>query len=137
MGLTYEGREQYLYTLTNYEKAGWENNKVVFYFCGTHPREAIAYTTCPHIMENLLLNEQSESFSDFNVTNGLLNKITFIILPIFNVDGFYHNHKYNSNIDALKEAMDSSTLASEEITEIWQRFYHSKMQRKSMAPNSI
>mmetsp|Transcript_17011 Transcript_17011/g.36655 ORF Transcript_17011/g.36655 Transcript_17011/m.36655 type:complete len:398 (-) Transcript_17011:929-2122(-) len=136
-GKTYQERDQVLYKLTNYDKAGWENNRVVVYICGTHPREAVATMTCPYIMENLLLNEQDESSSDFNLANGLLNEITFIIIPILNLDGFYFCHEFDEDILLLKEALDKGTLGSTENMVLWQRYRKSKMWRKTMKPNNV
>ena len=99
--------------LTNYDKVGWEEIKVVLYSCGMHPRKQVALMTCPYIIENLLLNEQASSES--NLKDGLLNEITFVINPIFNIDGFHFNYKYNSDIHPLKEAIDSGTLATDKI----------------------
>jgi hypothetical protein len=137
IGKTYEGRDHTIYKLTNYKKSGWESNKVVFYWCGTHPREAMADMGCPYLMENLLLKEQNGSSSDFELMNGLLNEVTFIILPVLNLDGLHYNNKYNSDIFVLKEALDNGTLDTPEMEEIWQRYYDTKMHRKTMAPNTV
>lgn len=100
-GKTYEGRDHTIYKLTNYKKPGWESNKVVFYWCGTHPREATADMGCPNLMKNLLLKAQNGSTSDFKLKNGLLNEVTFVILPVLNLDGLHYNNKYNNNSDYL------------------------------------
>ena len=137
MGKTYEDRDQIMHMLTNYDKVGWQNNKKVFYFCATHPREAVALMSCPYIMENLLNTERGSSNSNFDLPNGLLNEITFILLPMLNVDGVYYVHKYNEDIFALKQAMDNGTLDSSENQVIWDRYYNSKMWRKTMKPNTV
>jgi murein tripeptide amidase MpaA len=137
IGKTYQGRDHTIYKLTNYKKSGWESNKVVFYWCGTHPREAMAVMGCPYLMENLLLKELNGSSSDFDLMNGLLNEVTFIILPVLNLDGLHYNNKYNSDIFVLKEALDNGTLDTPEMEEIWWRYYLAKMQRKNMAPNTV
>ena len=77
--------------LTNYDKVGWEEIKVVLYSCGMHPKKQVA------------------------LKDGLLNEITFVFNQIFNIDEFHFNCKYDSGIHLPKEAIDSSTLATDEI----------------------
>jgi len=136
MGKTYEGRDQTMYTITNYANPNWGSNKVVFYYCGTHPRELIATMTCPWIIEQLLEEEKVGS-SNSLFSNGLLNEVTVVILPYLNVDGAYHTHKYNNDIFVLKQALDDGLLDNDENTKLWYKYANARMWRKTMQRNEI
>eukprot|EP00584_Thalassiosira_punctigera_P011001 CAMPEP_0172546602 /NCGR_PEP_ID=MMETSP1067-20121228/16335_1 /TAXON_ID=265564 ORGANISM="Thalassiosira punctigera, Strain Tpunct2005C2" /NCGR_SAMPLE_ID=MMETSP1067 /ASSEMBLY_ACC=CAM_ASM_000444 /LENGTH=143 /DNA_ID=CAMNT_0013333565 /DNA_START=1 /DNA_END=429 /DNA_ORIENTATION=+ len=88
-------------------------------------------------MENLLSNERDSLDSQFDLPAGLLSHVTFIILPMLNVDGVHYVYKYSEDVLALKQAMDDGTLEESENLEIWKRYYKSMMWRKTMKPNTI
>jgi carboxypeptidase A1 len=60
------------------------NNPIFYIHCGIHAREWITPTTCVYIVEQLL-----------TVENDLLDYFEWIIVPIFNIDGYDFSHTSN------------------------------------------
>ncbi|XP_073228483.1 carboxypeptidase B-like [Porites lutea] len=63
-------------------KISIDDNKPVFFIqCGIHAREWISPATCMYIIDQMI----QKSSSDASV---MLNKMSFVILPVFNPDGY-------------------------------------------------
>jgi len=64
---------------------GADNSKdLVYIHCGIHAREWITVTTCAWIIDNLLNQDPDRAT--------LLSRYQYIVVPVFNVDGYQYSH---------------------------------------------
>lgn len=58
---------------------------LVFINCGIHAREWVSPATCMYIIDQL-----TSRYSDDITVQQVLNKVDFVIMPVFNVDGYVY-----------------------------------------------
>jgi len=83
---------------------------VVFYFCGEHAREWLPVMFCVFMAENLATGYTSNP----RVT-ALLNRYTFHILPIMNVDGYMFSMSGNNMWRKNRQANQGSTCIGTDL----------------------
>ncbi|KAJ7370290.1 corticosteroid- binding protein [Desmophyllum pertusum] len=72
-------------------KGKYHYNKPVFFIeCGIHAREWISPATCMYIID-----EMTQKYGNDPSVRALLDKMDFIILPVFNVDGYEYTWTNN------------------------------------------
>ncbi|XP_053565977.1 carboxypeptidase B [Bombina bombina] len=81
IGNTYEGRGMYVLKIGNPTA-----KRAIFVDCGIHAREWISPAYC-----QWLVKELTSGYSKDYRTKELLKKITFYILPVFNIDGYVYS----------------------------------------------
>lgn len=92
LGRSHEGREMRAIQI----KGKYRYNKPVFFIeCGIHAREWVSPATCMYIIDQI-----TQKYGRDSSVTALLDKMDFIILPVFNVDGYAYtwinprNRKY-------------------------------------------
>lgn len=86
LGRSYEGREQLAIKL----KSGNVTKPLFFFNCGIHAREWISPATCMYMIRQILATRRTNSDVRF-----MLDKYEWVILPVFNVDGYEYTHTNN------------------------------------------
>eukprot|EP00794_Sanderia_malayensis_P000621 gene621-1286_t len=86
MGKSFENRN--MYALKIQSQKGATNKKTVFMNCGIHAREWISPATCMYMIKQFV-----EKYSQGNAEiRALVQKYDWVILPVFNVDGYVYTH---------------------------------------------
>ncbi|XP_068714992.1 carboxypeptidase B-like [Montipora foliosa] len=86
LGKSYENRDQLAIKIKSSD-----NTQGVFFFnCGIHAREWISPATCMYMIRKMLETRNSDS-----VVRDMLATYEWIILPVFNVDGYEYTHTRN------------------------------------------
>lgn len=86
-GKSYEGRTIHAIKISSNPGAG---RKVFFFNCGIHAREWITPATCMNIINQML----SKYGTDASV-KAMVDKLDWVIMPVFNVDGYEFTHTGN------------------------------------------
>jgi len=86
IGTSYENRD--MYALKIQSQKGASNKKTVFMNCGIHAREWISPATCMYMIKQFV---EKYSKGDAEIT-AVVQKYDWIILPVFNVDGYEFTH---------------------------------------------
>lgn len=86
IGTSFQSRKMYAMKIQS--QKGSSNKKTIFMDCGIHAREWISPATCMYMLKQLV---DKYSSKDPEVT-ALVQKYDWIILPVFNVDGFEYTH---------------------------------------------
>lgn len=71
-------------------KSGSGNKPLFFFNCGIHAREWISPATCMYMIRQMLATRKTNSDVKF-----MLDNYEWIILPVFNVDGYEYTHTNN------------------------------------------
>ncbi|KAL9959382.1 hypothetical protein ACROYT_G032704 [Oculina patagonica] len=82
LGKSYEGREQLAIKI----KSG-SGKPLFFYNCGIHAREWISPATCMYMIRQMLATRKTNADVKF-----MLDNYEWVILPVFNVDGYEYTH---------------------------------------------
>ncbi|XP_065057316.1 carboxypeptidase B-like isoform X1 [Rhopilema esculentum] len=100
LGRTYENRSMLALKISE----GDADKEIIFIQCGIHAREWISHATCMYIIKELLAKFQSKD------QNSRLHIIPYewIVLPVFNADGYAYTH----NTDRLWRKTRSATRIS-------------------------
>ena len=68
-------------------KSGSVTKPLFFFNCGIHAREWISPATCMYMIRQILATRRTNSDVRF-----MLDKYEWVILPVFNVDGYEYTH---------------------------------------------
>ncbi|XP_065057181.1 carboxypeptidase B-like [Rhopilema esculentum] len=86
IGTSYQKRSMYAMKIQSQKISS--NKKVIFIDCGIHAREWITPATCMYMLKQLL---EKYTAGDREVMQ-LVQKYDWVILPVFNVDGYEYTH---------------------------------------------
>lgn len=89
IGKSYEKRD--IQAIKIQSQKGSSNKRTIFINCGIHAREWITQATCMYSLKQLL---EKYTARDPEVV-GLVQKYDWVILPVFNVDGYVFTHTNN------------------------------------------
>jgi len=86
LGKSYEGRDLLAIKI----KTGSGKKPLFFFNCGIHAREWISPATCMYMIRQILATRKTNSDVKF-----MLENYEWIILPVFNLDGYEYTHTHN------------------------------------------
>ncbi|KAJ7377900.1 corticosteroid- binding protein [Desmophyllum pertusum] len=86
-GNSYEGRAIHAIKISS--NPG-QNKKTFFFNCGIHAREWITPATCMYIINKML-----SGYGQDSSIKAMVDKLDWVIMPVFNVDGYVYTHTGN------------------------------------------
>lgn len=84
LGKSYENRTMLAIKIMGRKKK--KNKKMFFIDCGTHAREWLSPATCMWFIKQIL-----EEYNNRTVHQRMCNRISWVIIPVLNVDGYVHS----------------------------------------------
>jgi len=115
IGRSYEGRTISALKISSNPGAG---KKVFFINCGIHAREWVTPATCMIIIEQML----SKYGKDPSVTD-IVDKMDWVIMPVFNVDGYEYTHTKNRMWRKTRSPNPGSRCEGTDPNRNWNAFW--------------
>ncbi|XP_022796974.1 carboxypeptidase B-like [Stylophora pistillata] len=87
---------------------------LVFINCGIHAREWVSPATCMYIIEQL-----TSQYPDDITVRQVLNKVDFVVMPVFNVDGYVYSWKKDRMWRKSRSLSPGSSCVGTDLNRNW------------------